>query len=464
VRRVETYAFEQWNYWSEEYDEEDWWNEDDDSYMCDLTGTAEDDGAARRVEEDELESQSALVFTIEDEEMDQEAAEDIFVDFDDGIFTLAEQIANDVTGIFPEVDGGGSEVDGGGSEVDGGGSEVVTGIRVDMKPAPEVGKPNRVCGSEISRCPDPQTSSSDEGIRAVIHEVNEDEEGVHEQVRGVRAPESGEMEEVILDSGADVTVIPLRFAHKGSETSETTTLRDAQGGKIPGGNLRTVIFEARGENGERLFFRDRAAVAQVRQPLLCVGKLFREQWLPASHEGQWFMEKQGYKVKRFPVRWTRNSLATKMYIRRAQEEDENAVRMVVELTEEMNGDLKTEGWQMTTGGEPLHLCSSSSTTIDPSRDFPSKYWPFRSTLVETEVPGKFEIFEAGEFWQGREVLDMSVGSRKVVTVLHLQPIDPHVLGNEVQAGVFAQSAPECLQVPPGVRERDEGHAPQAAAD
>eukprot|EP00439_Symbiodinium_sp_Y106_P003836 s9589_g1.t1 len=98
-------------------------------------------------------------------------------------------------------------------------------------------------------------------------------------VRAVAADPN--LHEVLLDSGADCTVLPLEaFADVGHHSHESSFLLDAQGDRIPQGQVRTsVIFEVDGEDGEVIQFRDKAVLAQVRQPLFCFGKLLRDHWV-----------------------------------------------------------------------------------------------------------------------------------------------------------------------------------------
>ena len=88
--------------------------------------------------------------------------------------------------------------------------------------------------------------------------------------------------EVILDSGADITVLPAHlFGSVGTPEQQTTQLLDAQGAPIPQMSQRAnVSFVVEGVDGRQIVFRDRAVLAKVRQPLLCAGKLFSWRLVP----------------------------------------------------------------------------------------------------------------------------------------------------------------------------------------
>ena len=263
---------------------------------------------------------------------------------------------------------------------------------------------------------------------------------VQHVVRTVRESDDAPYEQVILDSGADVTVVPFRLHGVGHETVNNMSIRDAQGHNIPMASQReNVIFEVESSSGERLFFRDKVVVAQVKQPLLCVGKLMREQWLPSkTEEGTWLM-KRG--AQSFPIHWSRNSMAAQMKIYRL-EKQEGLVRMVVEIPLDLDKQSKAAGWQMSPDHVPMHIQLAGDETVDPSDSFPSRYWPFRTTLLQREGRN-YSVFESGEYWQDRPAIKIHEPKCKIITLLSLNPVDPETLGKVVTAegyhteGVFA---------------------------
>ena len=111
-------------------------------------------------------------------------------------------------------------------------------------------------------------------------------------VRAVNESGEREYEQVILDSGADVTVVPMTHGNVGHASVNNQSLCDAQGNRIPmAGQRQDVVFEVVGTNGQRLFFKDTVVVAQVKQPLMCMGKLMRDSWLPRQVDGEWVLQK-----------------------------------------------------------------------------------------------------------------------------------------------------------------------------
>ena len=189
------------------------------------------------------------------------------------------------------------------------------------------------------------------------------------------------------------------------------------------------MFEVQSQNGERLFFRDKVLIANVQQPLFCIGKLLKDDWLTSKVDGSLGMEKGS---KRFPIYMSRNSLAASMRIHRISDPAEcrDSVRMVVEIPEELEKASKERGWTLSPDGVPMHV-EVSGCAVDPSNAFPSKYWPFRTTLIKKQGR-EYEVFESGEYWKDRKIIYTYVPSAKMITLLSLNPVNPRDLGKVVK--------------------------------
>ena len=86
----------------------------------------------------------------------------------------------------------------------------------------------------------PKSSQSPQNsIRAVHFFIGDDDEERATQTGSIRAvvseiPDDGELHSILLDSGADATVLPATFLGAGSKVpDEVSKLHDAQGGIIP---------------------------------------------------------------------------------------------------------------------------------------------------------------------------------------------------------------------------------------
>ena len=261
--------------------------------------------------------------------------------------------------------------------------------------------------------------------------------------------------EVILDSGADCTVLPFdHFGHVGLQSARTTTLLDAQGNHIPQGASREqVMFEVEGCDGETIQFVDNAILARVRQPLFCFGKLLRSHWKPVQQGGDWFLQKGDSK---FNVHWSKNSLATLMRISRVAseavhpaepEQDSHPngggdpvvlrLRMVLAIDEHLELHTKDPGWSLSSEGYPVHLGVAVGGTLDASERFDPEEWPLRWTFL-WRGGSDYEVFEGGEFWGPDElggnpkVLKFEEKEKKVLTVLTKEFLDFSVFGKVVE--------------------------------
>ncbi|CAE7237023.1 unnamed protein product [Symbiodinium sp. CCMP2592] len=249
--------------------------------------------------------------------------------------------------------------------------------------------------------------------------------------------------EVILDSGADVTVLPMRiFGEVGCESKANVALVDAQGSRIPQAAVREgVTFVVEGCDGQEIVFRDRAVLARVKQPLLCAGKMFKDGWLPRPEAEQLVMKKGS---QAFPVHWARNSLVATMKIFRTEEAQ---VRVVVELGESFLATLKRQGWQLNEDGQSTHVSESARTTVDPSGLYDPDVLPHRTTLVQ-KSGRRYSIFECGDCWEPEPVKVIGDSPSRVITILTALPVDPDSLGKVVAEEVAAVPRfPRPRQVP-----------------
>ena len=83
---------------------------------------------------------------------------------------------------------------------------------------------------------------------------------------------------VILDSGADLSVLPLSYREVGTCLDTASVLRDAQGRKIQGGKKRHALVVIQDDMGNTMCLKDTFALLNVTDPLLAVGKLMKLGW------------------------------------------------------------------------------------------------------------------------------------------------------------------------------------------
>ena len=91
-------------------------------------------------------------------------------------------------------------------------------------------------------------------------------------------------EEIIFDSGADVSALPLRFSHVGVATEPNGNMYvDAQGNKIDITDTRLAKVQF-----GSVSLKEKFIISAVTSPLICMGHMIRDGWsLINSPEGQW---------------------------------------------------------------------------------------------------------------------------------------------------------------------------------
>ncbi|CAE7401885.1 unnamed protein product [Symbiodinium natans] len=251
-------------------------------------------------------------------------------------------------------------------------------------------------------------------------------------IEGENEADNSRVEPVIFDSGADVTVLPMdRYAHVGCSSDSEFRLRDAQGNRIPGSGTRArVRFEVKDIDGGTIVFEEDAVLAQVATPLLCTERIFKGGWslLQGQAPGHMLLSKGSAKI---PVHWQKHSLAMVMHIRKV---DECHVRMVIDVGDELYSLVRSRvpGWSITTSGHPVCVASNVRHTEDPTLKYgwDDKY-QFRTTLIQKQGR-EFEVFESGEYWDGREKKEIAdFGKYTTLTLLTQHPVDPDYFGKVI---------------------------------
>ena len=86
--------------------------------------------------------------------------------------------------------------------------------------------------------------------------------------------------DVILDSGADTSVLPLRFSHVGESCdAPNTTFVDAQGCPLSIASTRIATLQF-----GKVAFREKFIVADVTTPLIALGHIIRSGWSLVQRE------------------------------------------------------------------------------------------------------------------------------------------------------------------------------------
>ena len=93
-------------------------------------------------------------------------------------------------------------------------------------------------------------------------------------------PDGSDMHNILLDSGADVSVFPAHMTELGTVSDVLPgNLRDAQGNSIPLHGMRDIELHLMDMQGRSVVLQETVALSdQISQPILCFGKLMEAGW------------------------------------------------------------------------------------------------------------------------------------------------------------------------------------------
>ena len=112
--------------------------------------------------------------------------------------------------------------------------------------------------------------------------------------------------EVVIDSGADISVAPLRMAHLGQPAKRSGILmQDAQGKRIPEKESRVLEIEMETLENSPIRLKEKFCIAPVSSIIVSMGRLLRWGWSLGTCDGKPVIERGGHQV---PIRLRRNTL------------------------------------------------------------------------------------------------------------------------------------------------------------
>ena len=244
---------------------------------------------------------------------------------------------------------------------------------------------------------------------------------------------SDDMQSILLDSGADATVLPLRYAQAGtSSTAAKLKLHDAQGREIPVVAMRDVEISLLDQHGRLVTIREHGAIsAQVHQPVISFGKLLQSGW------GVCGVEQSLYHAPtdtRIPIELRNQSMVVQGWIRTIgfSEGEQPISNFINAVRADVFGgmDRVAIGWSLNDDGTGAGR-HYSDHYMDP-------------TLVRPDISGRHyrtTLVKNGDAWFVLElceplesIVDPGAsfyeleGSRDVITILTDAEKDPLVMG------------------------------------
>ena len=134
----------------------------------------------------------------------------------------------------------------------------------------------------------------------VIHDTfsRQDEIAGISSVRAVTSSATNSFD-IVLDSGADISVFPEHFGHAGMESSGVgRNLQDAQGNAISISGVRKMDLELEcsSQSGDvKHVVREQVVIGPVKHPLISFGRMIRQGWNLQRGDGQelWLVHPRG---------------------------------------------------------------------------------------------------------------------------------------------------------------------------
>eukprot|EP00439_Symbiodinium_sp_Y106_P057167 s3995_g8.t1 len=165
--------------------------------------------------------------------------------------------------------------------------------------------------------------------------------------------------EVVVDSGADVSVAPVSLIHLGERTERANVpMQDAQGKRIYEIDTRILHVAVKTLRGPEVTIREKFSIARIGTVILSMGRLIRAGWELGGAGGWPLLRRGGHEV---PIRLKRNTLTVPASISAIFAEDLPEPREVNMMTFDDVGTLPTElaavaprpGWHIMPSGLPV---------------------------------------------------------------------------------------------------------------
>ena len=301
------------------------------------------------------------------------------------------------------------------------------------------------------------------------------------RVQAVVARAGPEELEVVIDSGADISVAPLRFGSFGAPArASNVTMQDAPGRKIKEHCSRTLDLEVETLQGDRVMIREKFAVAKIEALIVSLGRLLRRGWTLGTHHGKPTIEQGGHCI---PVRLRRNTLTVLAMVStiavstcQALPDDGPCVRALAIFDDvgPLPGPLEElaaqPGWHILKNGLPV-LVANCVEELDLDKLIWSEQdWPYLVAFVRADPATRKP--QCGDLWI--QVLTLTseaygetprllaeidsdlAGKRDVVVLFHVEELSRTLLTSP--GDLFAEPGDDGAPFVPDEGEvGDEGH-------
>lgn len=242
----------------------------------------------------------------------------------------------------------------------------------------------------------------------------------------VRAVGFTEKVDIILDSGADGSVLPLHYGHVGKSVKPSENLHfvDAHGASLDVANTRLACLDLEGVSIKEEFI-----IASVTAPLVSLGRLLKHGWVLSTDDLGLHLSKNS---KRIPVGFRRNSLCITGFIRMLQQTDDDCVGHLraIQLGETLQ--RVKPSWAKL-GAECFGIKTYRPECVDSTLAPTDTLMWYRTILVKRG--GSWHLYKHNQFItdayvQGTltEPIDDPSSVQEVLTLCHPGPCTPAQLG------------------------------------
>lgn len=232
--------------------------------------------------------------------------------------------------------------------------------------------------------------------------------------------------EIILDSGADASMVPESLRHLGEDIgySDIPHLTDAQGNSIASRGMKRYEFLLQDTNGQQYLIRERCVVGPVRCPLLAVGKLLRKGWQITSGGGPGQLHLEEPFGRKTQIGYRNHSLMVRGHIRALTEIPRTLPPRVpaVELPENMQELIGTEGMHTLDNGWRMHYSPAATQLLDGREWFDGDYWCCRTTFLQTSNGRWLQVENSADYtYEANPYGTVSINPVARVTLFSMTP-------------------------------------------
>ena len=277
----------------------------------------------------------------------------------------------------------------------------------------------------------------------ILNKGDEKELNIMMVQAGGRGQDLGETCPIIVDSGADATVLPISYLEAGVEVEEDgPLLQDAQGEQISIEGYKSVCFVFEAESGKEIQIYEKAHFSKgISQPILSFGRLMESGWGIADHS---LVYGSGDHEVKIPLRLQNKSLVAEGSVRTISIEPQVVRVLEAKLKEDLEEKARFQtGWKdLGDRWIGIHL---AKTFQNPQYvgSIPSAVSWKRTTLAK--VAGAWQLLEMCEdlhrIFNQEEEIEGARENVMVITILTKEAMSVEEMGFEVDTGLHIDEQP-----------------------